>query len=82
MHIYGHTHTHTHTYIYIYILRILSIFNTHIYRERVLKKLTVVYIQNSLTLGYTVQTLNLFNSHSFSNVGLTHYFFFLNIKYF
>ena len=35
-----------------------------------------MYIQKSLTLGYTAQTLNLYNSHSFSNVGLTHYFFF------
>ena len=39
-----------------------------------LKKLTVVYIQNGLTFGYTAQTLNLFNSHSFSNVRLIHYF--------
>ena len=38
-----------------------------------------MYIQNGLTLGYTVQTLNLFNSHSFSNVGLTHSFFFFRI---
>ena len=76
MYMYGHTHTHTHIYIYIYILRILSIFNIHTYGEKVLKKLTVVYIQKGLTLEYTVQTLNLFNSHSFSNIGLTHYFFF------
>ena len=46
--------------------------------KNVLKKLTVVYIQNDLTLGYTVQTLKLFNSYSFSDVGLT-YFFFLRI---
>ena len=39
-----------------------------------LKKLTVVYIQNGLTFGYTAQTLNLFNSHSFSNARLIHYF--------
>ena len=76
MYMYGHTHTHTHIYIYLYILRILNIFNIHTYREKVLKKLTVVYIQKGLTLEYTVQTLNLFNSHSFSNIGLTHYFFF------
>ena len=72
MYMYGHTHTH----IYIYILRILSIFNIHTYGEKILKKLTVVYIQKGLTLEYTVQTLNLFNSHSFLNIGLTHYFFF------
>ena len=38
------------------------------------KKLTVVYIQNGLTFGYTAQVLNIFNSHSFSNVGLIHCF--------
>ena len=38
-----------------------------------------MYIQNGLTLGYTAQALNLFNSHLFSNVGLTHYFFLLRI---
>ena len=44
-------------------------FNIHTRRgENVLKKLTVVYIQNDITLEYTTQTLNLFNSHSFSNV--------------
>ena len=32
--------------------------------ENVLKILTVVYIQNGLTLEYTAQVLNLFNSHS------------------
>ena len=74
--LYVYVWTHTHTYIYIYILRILSIFNIHTYGEKILKKLTVVYIQKGLTLEYTVQTLNLFNSHSFSNIGLTHYFFF------
>ena len=52
-------------------------FNTHMRREKkVLKKLIVVYIQKGLTLGYTVHVINFFNSHSFSNVGLTHYFFF------
>ena len=35
-----------------------------------------MYIQKSLTLKYTVQVLNLFYSYSFSNVRLTHYFFF------
>ena len=44
--------------------------------EKVLKKLTVVHIQNDQTLGYITQTLNLFNSYSFSNVGLTNYFLF------
>ena len=39
----------------------------------------MVYIQKDLTLEYTSQTLNLFNSHSFFNVGLTHCFFFLRI---
>ena len=39
----------------------------------------MVYIQKGLTLEYTSQTLNLFNSHSFFNVGLTHCFFFLRI---
>ena len=38
-----------------------------------------MYIQKSLTLRYTTQALNLFNSHSFSNVGLTHCFFLLKI---
>ena len=58
--------------LYIY-FRILSIFNTHMGRgEKVLKKPIVVYIQKGLTLGYTAQDLNLFNSHLFSNVGLTH----------
>ena len=47
--------------------------------ENVLKKLTMVYIQKGLPLGYTTQVLNFFNSHSFSNVGLTHYFFLLRI---
>ena len=31
--------------------------------EGFLKKLTVVYIQKGLTLGYTTQAINLFNSH-------------------
>ena len=33
-----------------------------------------MYIQKDLTLA--AQALNLFNLHSFFNVGLTHYFFF------
>ena len=45
--------------------------------EKVLKKLIVVYIQKGLTIEYTTQTLNLFNSNSLSNVGLTLFFFFL-----
>ena len=74
---------------FFYLFRILSIFNTfthtHIHEKRgisFLKKLTEVYIQNDQTfnydqtLGYTTQPLNLFNSYSFSNVGLTHCFFF------
>ena len=60
-----------------FFLRILNIFNTHGKRgESFLKKLTMVYIQKGLTFGYTVQALNLLNSHSFSNVGLTHCFLF------
>jgi len=39
-----------------FFFRILSIFNTHTGREEkfFLNKLTVVYIQNDLTLGYTL----------------------------
>ena len=48
--------------------------------EKILKELIVVYIQKGLTLGYIAQTLNLFYSHSFSNMGLTHYFFFWENK--
>ena len=56
-------------------------FNTHKGREEnILKKLTVVYIQNGLTLGYTIQILNLYNSHSFSNNSII--FSFENTKYF
>ena len=61
-----------------FFFRILSIL-THTHMERgeiVLKKLTVVYIQNGITLRYTIQTLNFFNLYSFFNVELTHYFFF------
>ena len=36
--------------------------------EKVLNKLAVVYIQKDLTFRYTAQTLNLFNSHLFSNM--------------
>ena len=39
-----------------FLLRILSIFNIHMGREKILKKLKVVYIQKGLTLGYTTQT--------------------------
>ena len=37
----------------------------------------MVYIQNDIILGYTIQTLNIFNSHLFFNVGftLTHTYF-------
>ena len=70
-----------------FFLKILSIFNIHTgRREKVLKKLIVIYIQKGLTIGYTAQTLNpfnssieytaqtlnFFNSYSFSNMGLTH----------
>ena len=54
-----------------FFFRILNIFNTHTGRgKKIIKKLTVVYIQKSLTLEYTTQVLYIFNSHSFSNVGL------------
>ena len=43
--------------------------------EKVLKKLTVVYIQKDLTLGYTIPTLNLFNSYSFFSVKFIQFFF-------
>ena len=43
--------------------------------ENVLKKLIVVYTQKGLIHGYTTQTLKLFNSHSFFNVGLIYCFF-------
>ena len=47
-------------------------FNTYTHRwEKVLKKLTVVYIQKGLTLEYTVHALSLFNSYLFFNVELT-----------
>ena len=62
---------------FFFIFRILNILTyTHMGRgENVLKKLTMVYIQKGLPLGYTTQVLNFFNSHSFSNVGLNNYFF-------
>ena len=47
----------------------IKYFNTHTGRgKRVLKKEIVICIQNDLTLGYTTQALNLYNSHSFSNL--------------
>ena len=56
-------------------LREFSVFSRYIGREKkVLKILIMMYIQKDLTL--VAQTLNLFNLHSFSNVGLTHYFFY------
>ena len=57
--------------LFFFFFRVLSIFNTHTGRggEGFLKKFTVVYIQKYLTLEYTTQALNLFNSHSFFNVG-------------
>ena len=46
-------------------------FNTYTHRKKkVLKKLTVVYIQKRLILEYTVHALNFFNSHLFFNVEL------------
>ena len=42
---------------------IFYIFNAHAGRwEKILKKFTMVYIQKGLTLEYTAQPLNLFNS--------------------
>ena len=69
----------THNKMFFFFFRIL----THTLRERgrrFFKETLVMYIQNGLTLGYAVQFSNLFDSHSFSNVGLTHYFFFCTIK--
>ena len=65
-------------YLVVFFFFFKSIFNTHTGRGKNVfsKKLTVVYIQKGLTLKYTVQTLNIFYLYSFSNVGLTHYFFF------
>ena len=56
-------------------------FNTHIHgeSEKVLKKLIVVYIEKDLTLEYITEVLNLFNSHSFSYVGINPLFFLLRI---
>ena len=54
-----------------FLLRILSIFNTHTHGKRgecFLKKLTVVYFQKGLILGYTAHALNLFYPHSSFNV--------------
>ena len=79
-------------YIYIYIYITIKFFynslNTYLLniqylclvgtavKAQQLKKLTVVYIQKCLTLKYTAYVLNLFNLHSFSDVGLTYCFFF------
>ena len=63
---------------FFFFFRKLSIFNTHMGEEKIfLKKLTAVYIQKNLTLGYRAHDLNLFNTHSIFNMILTHYFFFL-----
>ena len=48
-------------------------------RRESFKEINSVYIQNDLTLGHTSQALNLNNSYSFFNVGLTHCFFLLRI---
>ena len=59
-----------------FVVENIKYFNTYKKRwEKVLKKLIS-------TLEYTAQTLNFYNSHSFSNMELTYYFFFENIKYF
>ena len=50
--------------------------------KKVLKKLKVVYISKGLTLGYIAHTLNFFNLHFFSDVGLTYCFLFCEYKYF
>ena len=56
-------------------LREFSVFSRYMGREKkILKILIMMYIQKDLTL--VAQTLNIFNLHSFSNVGLTHYFFY------
>ena len=72
--------------VFFFFFRIRNIFNTYKRGgEKIFfpKKLTVMYIQNGLTLGYTVHALSLFNLYSFFNMGLTHYFFFFeNTKYF
>ena len=67
---------------YYYFLRILNIFNTHTGRgKKILKKLTVVYIQKGLILEYTAQTLNLTQTH-FPMWDLPTIFSFENTKYF
>ena len=40
-----------------------------------------MYIQKCLTLEYTAQVLNIFNLHSFSNVGLQLKFLFVCFNY-
>ena len=55
-------------------LKILSILTYTKRGENVLKKLTIVYIQKDLILGYTVQTLNCFNSHTYV-LSLSFFFF-------
>ena len=62
---YIHTHTLLSIYLSIYLFFFFFLnnkyFNTHTGREKnILKKLTVVYIQKSITLGYIIQTLNIF----------------------
>ena len=56
-------------------LKILSILTYTKRGENVLKKLTIVYIQNDLILGYIVQALNRFNSHAYV-LSLSFFFFF------
>ena len=58
---YIHTHTFIYLSIFFFIFKNTKYFNTHTGREKnVLKKLIVVYIQKSITLGYIAQTLNIF----------------------
>ena len=51
-------------------------------KRKVLEKLIIVYIKKGLTFRYTTQTLNLFNSHLFSNTGLIYCFFFNSFFYY
>ena len=46
-------------------------------KEKVLKKLIVMYIQNDQTLRYITHVLNIFNTFSFSNVELTYCYLFI-----
>ena len=56
--------------------------STILRRIPILTTLVLVYIQMGLTIRYTVQTLNFYNSHSFFNVRLICCFSFENTNYF